>query len=323
MIFMKYIFFAVFTMISCSIFAQDYIVKKDGEKIEAKVMEVTSTMIKYRKSTQPEGPDRTIEISKVKEIVYSDGQFDTFDTPKTIEKESPQTPAQPATSTPEKQVEQVPEAQPTPEENLRSALKRDRILKSGLTVDGVFGYALANEITVEKKILEYNNAGYPIFGGQQKTSIPSSFYSLSIRLGNKWYFNQNDKWRTGLQVNWFRFGIYIDGENVGESLFLGPKMLTPLNIGWTNVFKFTDNIGLEVNITGGGNLNIDLDYGGIYTGYTVNPEVKFRWKKLAVGLDYFFYSEDLMNQSATDPYNAIVSRQRNWNNFGLSIGAKL
>lgn len=313
---MKYIFFAVFTMISCSIFAQDYIVKKDGEKIEAKVMEVTSTSIKYRKFSQPEGPDRTIEISKVKEIVYSDGQFDTFDTPKTTEKETPVTPTQPVTSTPEKQVEQAPEALSTPEEDLRISLKRDQILKSGLTVDGIFGYAMNYYTGTDQVIIGYDQFGYPIYG-ESTTSQLNNFYSISVRLGNKWYFNQNDKWRTGLQVNWFRFGIYIDGENVGESLFLGPKMFTPLNIGWTNVLKFTDNIGLEANITGGGNLNIDLDYGEIFTGYTINPEVKFRWNKLAIGLDYFFFSEDRTNGSNT------TNSRSNWHNIGLSVGAKL
>jgi hypothetical protein len=293
---MKSILVSAFILLSSSLFAQDYILKKDGEKIEVKVLEVSTTVIKYRKFTQPEGPDRVIEISKVKEIIYEDGQFEKFDTPKPAETVET-TPAQP------QPVREIP--LPTPEEDLRSTLRRDRIMKSGLTVEGIFGAASTSSEVEEQVFIGYDQFGYPIY--QYATSLERTTYvSLNVKLANKWYFNQSDKWRTGLQVNWLRFGINIDPDNIFESLFLGPKILAPLNVGWTNVVRLSENLGIEANITGGAILNIDFLEDGFTEGYAINPEVKLRFKKLSFGFDYMYYNVD-----------------RPWHTMGVTIGAKL
>jgi hypothetical protein len=64
--------------ISLLVNAQDVIQKKDGEKIECKVLEITKTTIKYKKLNQPEGPIRNIDIPEVAVVVYQDGSFDYF-----------------------------------------------------------------------------------------------------------------------------------------------------------------------------------------------------------------------------------------------------
>ena len=108
---MKSFLVSAFVLLSSTLFAQDYIIKKDGGKIEVKVKEVSSSVIKYRNFSQPEGPDRVIEISKVKEIIYEDGQFEKFDTPKPVETVET-TPAQ------TQPVREIP--LPTPEEDLEA-----------------------------------------------------------------------------------------------------------------------------------------------------------------------------------------------------------
>jgi hypothetical protein len=293
---MKSILFSAIVLMSSSLFAQDYILKKDGEKIEAKVIEVTTSVIKYRKFTQPEGPDRVIEISKVKEIIYEDGQFEKFDAPKPVETIET-TPAQP------QPVREIP--LPTPEEDLRSTLRRDRIMKSGLTVEGIFGAASTSSEVEEQVFIGYDQFGSPIF--QYVTSLERTTYvSLNVKLANKWYFNQSEKWRSGLQVNWFRFGINIDPDNIFQSLFLGPKIFAPLNVGWTNVVRLSENLGIEANITGGAVLNIDFLDGGSSEGYAINPELKLRFKKLSFGFDYMYFNVG-----------------RPWHTMGVTIGAKL
>lgn len=61
-----------------SAFAKDVITKTDGTKLDAKVEEITETVIKYRKATNPTGPIYTIPIASVATILYENGDTDTF-----------------------------------------------------------------------------------------------------------------------------------------------------------------------------------------------------------------------------------------------------
>ena len=74
-----FLIFTFFLFIGTFGFSQDVILKRDGKKIEAKVLEVSSTLIKYKREDQQDGPLRTIPIYDVKEIIYEDGTWDTFD----------------------------------------------------------------------------------------------------------------------------------------------------------------------------------------------------------------------------------------------------
>lgn len=56
----------------------DIIITKEGDEIEAKVEEITSDAIKYRKATQPDGPLRNVPKSDVFMIKYSDGTKEVF-----------------------------------------------------------------------------------------------------------------------------------------------------------------------------------------------------------------------------------------------------
>ena len=58
--------------------AQDVIVKKDGSTILSKVLEVTSSEVKYKKFSNQEGPTYTIEVSELQAINYQNGEKDSF-----------------------------------------------------------------------------------------------------------------------------------------------------------------------------------------------------------------------------------------------------
>lgn len=64
-----------------SAFAKDVITKTDGSKIDAKVEEITETVIKYRKATNPTGPVYTIPLTSVATIRYENGDIDSFNAP--------------------------------------------------------------------------------------------------------------------------------------------------------------------------------------------------------------------------------------------------
>lgn len=271
---MKYYLFTSIFLFSPYLFSQDIIIKNNGEKIEAKVNEISTTLVRYRNFSQPNGPDRLIEISKVKEIIYEDGQHEKFD--HRIINESDDTLKFKSTE------QNTPPL--TPEDELKNHLRKDPIMKNGLAIECVIGTTIS----------------------------PSSltYFSLNLEISNKWYFNKNNQWRTGLQVNWIRFGNNINS----GSILIGPLFFSPLNLGWTNVFSVKEKMGIEANVTGGVAVASDSNEGSslddlIIGGFSISPEVKFRLKKMSFGLDYMIFIDG--------------NRGRAWNTIGLSFGFKL
>jgi hypothetical protein len=58
--------------------AQDIIFTKVGEVYEGKILEITETSVKYKKSNNLDGPVYSIDKSKVTKIKYSNGSTDVF-----------------------------------------------------------------------------------------------------------------------------------------------------------------------------------------------------------------------------------------------------
>jgi hypothetical protein len=75
----KVIFTALATILTLSnSFAQDVITKKTSEDIPAKVIEVTTTEVKYKKYDNQNGPTFTLLKTEVLMIRYQDGTKDVF-----------------------------------------------------------------------------------------------------------------------------------------------------------------------------------------------------------------------------------------------------
>lgn len=58
--------------------AQDVIMTKQSERIDATVLEVSDTEVKYKKQSNPNGPTFTLATSKIASITYSNGEVQTF-----------------------------------------------------------------------------------------------------------------------------------------------------------------------------------------------------------------------------------------------------
>lgn len=74
----KFLSVVVFAMFSFIAHAQDVIVKKDGNTITSKVIEITSSEIKYKKFSNQNGPTYTINRNEVNYINYENGEKETI-----------------------------------------------------------------------------------------------------------------------------------------------------------------------------------------------------------------------------------------------------
>ena len=58
--------------------AQDVIRTKDGRTIEARITEIGTSTISYKRYSNPNGPSFTLPISQIQSIEYENGERDIF-----------------------------------------------------------------------------------------------------------------------------------------------------------------------------------------------------------------------------------------------------
>lgn len=82
---MKKVLLSTLVMLSLlvSVQAQDIITTKDGKDIQAKILEITTSEIKYKKFNNQDGPTFTLEKSEVLIVRYQNGENEIFNTPRT------------------------------------------------------------------------------------------------------------------------------------------------------------------------------------------------------------------------------------------------
>lgn len=72
----------IITLIAfCTVYAQDVITKRTGEKIEAKVLEISTTEIKYKRYSNLEGPTYIVPKAEILLIQYADKTNEVFELP--------------------------------------------------------------------------------------------------------------------------------------------------------------------------------------------------------------------------------------------------
>lgn len=74
----SFISFVVF-LCTMAVNAQDVIVFRNGDEVEAKVEEISSTQIKYKRTSNLDGPSYVSEKSEVSVIKYNNGEQEVFD----------------------------------------------------------------------------------------------------------------------------------------------------------------------------------------------------------------------------------------------------
>lgn len=110
--------------------------------------------------------------------------------------------------------------------------------------------------------------------------------AIAFNLGNKFYMgDKNRDIRFGLDMNWGSIGGIV---NSGGFYGGGAVHLAFVNPGFTMGASFNDAIGIEANFYMGPSVmiytdQIDSEVGG---GLRFGPQVKFRYKVLAVGFEF-------------------------------------
>lgn len=158
----------------------------------------------------------------------------------------------------------------------------------------------------DSKILK-NGFGIESFVGFATTDFSDDNFGLGLKVSNTWYFGNNDAWKPGLKANWFRFATYFGANELDLQIALP-------HVGFANAFEFTPNVGLELNLNVGYNIVgffNDTGYYNYHAGYYddfddfvgggifLNPEIKFRYNILAVGLDVVLSK---INEYSTQEY---------------------
>jgi hypothetical protein len=75
----KQIFFTIFFIaIAFCCFAQDIIVTTDAQKIEAKILEVSESVVKYKEMDNIEGPTFVLSTENISSIIYENGKVTLY-----------------------------------------------------------------------------------------------------------------------------------------------------------------------------------------------------------------------------------------------------
>ena len=121
---MKKLFIFTLFLSSISVYAQDVITLRSGEQIKAKVTEISSSELRYKRFEHLDGPTRVVSLADVFAINYEDGTREVFNAEKSrattqISKQSsPKAPKAPkASKTKKTEQQELPKALPAETSN--------------------------------------------------------------------------------------------------------------------------------------------------------------------------------------------------------------
>ena len=156
-------------------------------------------------------------------------------------------------------------------------IAKSKIFKNGFYLDGLAGFGSINL---------------------------SPSISMGLKMGSKWYFGSSHTYRPGMQLSYFRVDVIPEFSGLTSVNFM------PVNVGYASVLNFNDKTGIEIN----GNIGLGTSFGSdLIIGFHVNPQAKFRYKVLAIGVDYSIIL-------GTSLFNGYASSS---NIFSFTFGVKL
>lgn len=219
------------------LFAQDMIVRRDGTIVASKVMEISSSEIKYKKFTNPDGPLYSLKVSEVLSINFQNGEVERF--------EQAAEPAPQASSAPKGTPEEPLFIEVGPDESNRALL--DRYNNSELKI--------LKRKSPNGKIMD---AGYTYRFGFTQNSILSnedievSFSYEQTQIGQTWKTHRDikltNKSNEVIYIDLSRcFRTNLDGSS--HTYYDGSRQMSVTNTAGTGI---SVNLGAGISVGGGG-----------------------------------------------------------------------
>lgn len=137
--------------------ASDVIVTKSAKKIDAKVLEVSSDVIKYKKVTNLGGPTYILKISEIQTIVYDNGEVETF---KIKCQENKEEKSQKIVNKQRKPQESVVKYQPTPQQREHDELELRRMIYNRSNIGRIPNLNSAYSLRYFVNSFNYNQDGF-------------------------------------------------------------------------------------------------------------------------------------------------------------------
>ena len=281
--------------------AQDFIIKKDGTEIKAKVSEITSLEVKYKRSDNIDGPSYVIAITEISNIKYQNGTTESF--AKNNNENSKIAPDQTIITGIQEGI--VKTKYPTGELFCETPYLNGKIngiqklyYKSGSIisetpfVDGFANglskvYYKSGKLKDEIQYVNGNITGICSFGGRDY----KPYFSKSIFLNNKSYYkNGNLKWDIPQSNGIINGTVKIYWE--GGSIAIEAPFINNLENGqWKMYMKNTGALGFVFNYIDGEN----------QTPYRNNGN---DWAAVVQGLQQGIAYENMLNNTNSQTVNA-------------------
>lgn len=137
-------------------FAVDVIVTKSAKKIDAKILEVSSDTVKYKKSSNLGGPTYILKVSEIQTIVYDNGKVETFKR-KVQEKAEKQ---QRMVNKPSEPKPKIVKHHLTPEQKRHDELELRRMIYNRSNIGGVPNLNSSDSLRLFANSFNYNQDGF-------------------------------------------------------------------------------------------------------------------------------------------------------------------
>ncbi|MEX2483682.1 MAG: hypothetical protein WED10_03955 [Brumimicrobium sp.] len=197
-------------------------------------------------------------------------------------------------------------------------LKKNSVFYFDYTFGGmnIYSYDRTEYVNV------YDEQGYMI-GTEEVTQNYKDFvYSMNFKLGHKFYIGSgSSNLRLGLDLNYMSLNIGIPSLNNNidpqYSSILPNLSFTLPNPGFVATYHMRDDMGLDFQFNAGVMFLLS-NYNEVpipMPGFHLNPQLKFWYKKIAIGLEFVYFDVDV------DSFEN--SREMKVNHLGLSFGLRL
>ena len=160
-----------------SLWAQDIIVTSDAQKIEAKIVEVSKTQIKYKEKDNPDGPTFVLETAEISSVIYANGKVVVYQQP--VAKE-------PTVETPQAAAVATPAATEVTDYNAEILLLSGQVIKGRLmeiankyvayTQNGKYLTVPASQV---EKVTDLRNGQVTLYQGKYLDDDQASNSSLA------------------------------------------------------------------------------------------------------------------------------------------------